>query len=790
MRRKQFFRDVPIKQKLIYMCVITTAFALLLTSAVFVVYEYFTVRRSMVSELTAVANTIGKLNSAALVFGDRKESTETMKVLSSIPNIVYAATYNSEGEVFSEYKRAGLDGGADFALPPGDGYSFGITRLEVFRKVVFEGEAIGTIYIVSDLKGFYAMVVRYALLLLAITVCALFGSYLLSSRLQKVVTEPLAELTTLMAVISKEKDYTLRTDVAGRDEAGYLASGFNEMLETIQKRDEELAAHYKRLEELVEERTAELAAANKKLHEELSERFRVEEALRQSENMYRAIFENTGTASIIVEEDTTILLANTEFERLTGCSRSDLEGKKSWTEFIDTNYKEKMLEYHQLRRIDPESVPGSYESVIADRDGNKKNVIITVAVIPGTKRSIASVLDITNLKRLEEQLQQSHKMEAIGQLAGGVAHDFNNILTAIIGYGAIMQMKMEKENPFRAYVEPIMSAAEKAANLTQGLLAFSRKQLIAPRPININSVVRDFEKLIKRLIGEDVELVTSFSKEDLTVFADSGQIGQVLMNLAANARDAMPGGGRLRIATSAAVIDDAYIKAHNYGKPGKFVLTVLSDNGVGMSKEVSERIFEPFFTTKEVGKGTGLGLSIVYGIIKQHNGYIDVESEAGAGTTFRIYLPFSGAENEAEETVPAPKEVRGGNETILLCEDDAGVRAFAKELLEHYGYRIIEATDGEDAVRQFADNRDRIDLAIIDVIMPKKNGRVVYDEVKSIKPDAKAIFMSGYSADIIHKKGIFEKDIHFVTKPIIADQFLEKVRQVLDQQIPRSSASG
>jgi len=277
-----------------------------------------------------------------------------------------------------------------------------------------------------------------------------------------------------------------------------------------------------------------------------------------------------------------------------------------------------------------------------------------------------------------------------------------------------------------------------------------------------------------------VELVTSFSEEDLTVYADSGQIGQVLMNLAANARDAMPGGGRLRIETSAAVIDDAYIKAHNYGKPGKFVLTVLSDNGVGMSKEVSERIFEPFFTTKEVGKGTGLGLSIVYGIIKQHNGYVDVESEAGTGTTFRIYLPFSGEENEAEEAVPAPKELRGGNETILLCEDDAGVRAFAKELLEQYGYRIIEATDGEDAVRQFTDNRDRIDLAIIDVIMPKKNGRVVYDEVKSIKPDAKAIFMSGYSADIIHKKGIFEKDIHFITKPIIADKFLEKVRQVLD----------
>lgn len=781
MRGKQFFRDVPIKQKLIYMCVITTAFALLLTSAVFVVYEYLTVRRSMVSELIAVANTIGKLNSAALVFGDRKESTETMKVLSSIPNIVYAATYNREDEVFSEYKRAGFDGGANFALPSGDGYSFGITRLEVFRKVVLEGEAIGTIYIVSDLKEFYAMVVRYALLLLAIMVCALFGSYLLSSRLQKVVTEPLAELTTLMAVISKEKDYTLRTDVTGRDEAGYLARGFNEMLETIQKRNEELAAHYKRLEELVEERTAELADANKKLHEELSERFRVEEALRQSENMYRVIFENTGTASIIVEEDTTILLANTEFERLTGCSRSELEGKKSWTALIDKDHIEKMLEYHQLRRIDPGSVPGSYESVTADRDGNKKNVIITVAVIPGTGRSIASVLDVTNLKRLEEQLQQSHKMEAIGQLAGGVAHDFNNILTAIIGYGAIMQMKMEKENPFRAYVETIMSAAEKAANLTQGLLAFSRKQLIAPRPININSVVRDFEKLIKRLIGEDVELVTSFSEEDLTVFADSGQIGQVLMNLAANARDAMPGGGRLRIETSAAVIDDAYIKAHNYGKPGKFVLTVLSDNGAGMSKEVSERIFEPFFTTKEVGKGTGLGLSIVYGIIKQHNGYVDVESEAGTGTTFKIYLPFSGAENEAEEAVPAPKEIRGGNETILLCEDDAGVRAFAKELLEQYGYHIIEATDGEDAVRQFTDNRDRIDLAIIDVIMPKKNGRVVYDEVKSVKPDAKAIFMSGYSADIIHKKGIFEKDIHFVAKPIIASQFLEKVRQVLDQ---------
>jgi PAS domain S-box-containing protein len=393
----------------------------------------------------------------------------------------------------------------------------------------------------------------------------------------------------------------------------------------------------------------------------------------------------------------------------------------------------------------------------------------------------AMVTDITPLKLLENQLRQSQKMEAVGQLAGGVAHDFNNILTAIIGYANLLLMKMPDRESGRAFVEQILSASERAAHLTHSLLAFSRKQIIDLRPVSLNEIISRVEKLLGRVIGEDIEFKTWLADADLPVLADSIQIEQVLMNLAANARDAMPDGGMLLIVTEPLELGEEFVRAHSYGKPGRYAYMAVTDTGVGMDEKTRNRIFEPFFTTKEVGKGTGLGLSMVYGIVKQHNGYITVDSEPGKGTTFKIYLPLVRPPAE-EKNTKQPAAAARGTETVLLAEDDVAVRNLTRSVLEDFGYRVIEAADGEEAVRKFGENKGAVDLLVLDIIMPKKNGKEAYQEIRKIQPDIRALFTSGYTADIVHKKGILDTGLDFVLKPITPTEFLKKVREVLDRK--------
>lgn len=392
------------------------------------------------------------------------------------------------------------------------------------------------------------------------------------------------------------------------------------------------------------------------------------------------------------------------------------------------------------------------------------------------------VRDITEQKKLEDQLRQAQKMEAIGQLAGGVAHDFNNILSAIMGYGHLLLMKMADNDPLRNYVDQTLEASERAAALTHSLLAFSRKQTISLKLINLNELVKRFEKFLLRLIREDIEFKTVCVDEDITVMADTGQVEQVLMNLVANARDAMPDAGKLTIRTGRVHIEDEFMKIDGHGKAGDYALITVSDTGIGMDEKTREKIFEPFFTTKEQGKGTGLGLSMVYGIIKQHGGYVTVYSEQGQGTTFKIYLPFvkphagAGAGEERKEVVP----VRGGTETVLVAEDDEALRKLASTVMRQFGYTVIEAVDGEDAVLKFIENRDRIQLIILDAIMPKKNGKQVYDEISTLLPGIKTLFTSGYTADVISPTGVLEKDMHFILKPVSPIDLLKKVREILD----------
>ncbi|MDD2852391.1 MAG: response regulator [Desulfuromonadaceae bacterium] len=382
------------------------------------------------------------------------------------------------------------------------------------------------------------------------------------------------------------------------------------------------------------------------------------------------------------------------------------------------------------------------------------------------------------LRTSEEQLRQSQKMEAIGTLAGGVAHDFNNILTAIMGFGSILQIKMAGNTTLCHYVDDIMGAAERAAKLTHSLLAFGRKQVMETRPEGINEIVRTFDRIIRRLIGEGIELRYSLAPEELLIMGDSGQIEQVLMNLTINARDAMPKGGVISLKTERLELTEGLIG--DSLRPGSYVRISVSDTGEGFGEAIRQRIFEPFFTTKEIGKGTGLGLSIVYGIIKQHGGDVTVYSEVGKGTCFKIYLPLMepGDAGHADKPVVT---ATGGTETILLAEDNDGVRSFMAHALKEYGYQVIEAVNGEDALEKYCANRDRIQLVILDAVMPRMNGREVYDTISKMGEKVRVLFHSGYSSDIIEPKWIVEEGASFLTKPVTVLVLLGKVREALDK---------
>jgi two-component system, cell cycle sensor histidine kinase and response regulator CckA len=384
-------------------------------------------------------------------------------------------------------------------------------------------------------------------------------------------------------------------------------------------------------------------------------------------------------------------------------------------------------------------------------------------------------------RRLEEQLQQSQKMEAIGRLAGGVAHDFNNLLTIITGYSQLILDHLSADDPVRGQIIQIKEAGDRAAALTRQLLAFSRKQVLSPRLLDLNEVVAGIDKMLRRLIGEDIELITVGSPGLWHVKADPGQIDQVIMNLAVNARDAMPQGGRLIIETANVTLGAGESGQHPVITGGAYVMLAISDTGTGMTEEVKNQIFEPFFTTKERGKGTGLGLSTVYGIVKQSGGYIWAYSEVGKGTSFKIYLPPVGVAEEKNVIKTGSRiGAKGGSETVMVVEDNDALRSFVRSVLEPQGYFLLEAGDSEEATRLIENNSGPIHLLLTDVVMPRMSGPELAARLKPQYPDAKVLYMSGYTDNAIMHHGVLDPGTYFLQKPFVAETLRKKVREVLD----------
>lgn len=511
---------------------------------------------------------------------------------------------------------------------------------------------------------------------------------------------------------------------------------------------------------------------------------RAETALQESEERWQYALEGSGDGVWDREIQTGKVFYSDQWKRMLGFTPDEIaHTPEAWKELVHPEDREKVLEeLHRHQRGETSEYLAEYR--IRCKDKSYKWVLargkVTARDPQGNAlRIVGTHTDITDRRLLEEQLRQAQKMEAVGQLAGGVAHDFNNILTTIIGRTYLLQSKLNDRKDLLIHAEQVALAAERATTLTQGLLSFSREQVMDLRRISLNETARKASDIFSRLVREDIEITMQLSEKDPVVFADESQLVQILMNLVTNARDAITGPGKIRISTDSVILDRQLpMTIGGSIPPGTYAALFVTDTGSGMDTQTQMRIFEPFYTTKEVGKGTGLGLSVVYGIIQRHNGFMNVQSDPGTGTTFSVYL--SSREERSDSRVDIKNlAVPKGKGTILIAEDESSVRLMLKTILTENGFQVIEAVNGVEATLKFSKNRHTIDLVLLDVIMPRMNGREARDEILKIRRDVKVIFMSGYSGDILGEEILRQKDVGFIHKPLDPREIIHLLQETL-----------
>ncbi|MHB8782691.1 MAG: GAF domain-containing hybrid sensor histidine kinase/response regulator [Desulfobacteria bacterium] len=497
---------------------------------------------------------------------------------------------------------------------------------------------------------------------------------------------------------------------------------------------------------------------------------------------YAMAVEQSTDMIIITDREGTIQYVNPAFERITGYTREEAVGKNPrilhsgkhdeafYRRLWDTLVRGDVWNGHFINRRKDGSLYEEDATISPLRDSSGKIV-----------NYVAAKRDVTNVVSLERQVRMAQKMESVGTLAGGIAHDFNNALTGIIGFGEMLKLRIANDPKALSDVDEVLRSAERASVLTRQLLTFARRQVFDLANLDMNEVVTGLVKLLRKVTREDIEIKTFLAEGLPTIRADQGQVEQVLVNLSLNARDAMPGGGQLVVETQEARLDEEYVKRYPYMKAGRYAVLAVSDTGVGMDEATRERIFDPFFTTKGPDKGTGLGLAVVYGIVKQHNGFVHVYSEPGKGTTFRIYFPAVDVPADSKVSV-VQGIIRGGSETILLAEDDESVRHLTEKILRSCGYTVLSARDGKEAVDIFRRHEKEIAMAVLDVVMPKMGGKQAYDEMIMTASGLKVLFLSGYSANAIHDSFVLHPEVPFIQKPFGPGALARKVREVLDRK--------
>jgi PAS domain S-box-containing protein len=746
------YMDLSIRHKLQTIVMATSAVALLVASVAFTLYDRSTFLRAKTQDLSAAAKMVGSNSTAALSFGDARSAGEILSALQAKQNVTNACIYDKDGKVFASYSRDAAHN--DFSPPPAQSLSTAIVgnNMVLFQPITLNGKSIGTIFMEADLIDLDARLARFLEIDFLVLLASLAVAFLLSSRLQRVISGPIRELADTALSVSSRENYSIRATKRGDDEIGLLFDQFNGMLDRIQQRDTELQEVHTELENRVIERTSYL----------------------------NALIENNPLAILVLDSEQKVQLCNPAFEILFQCVHQEAIGKS----VVELFPKEKMLpEANADSEATPNRILVSLTTRRARKDGSYVDVelhLVPLTVHGRVLGSLGIYQDVTERGMLEKQLRMAQKMEAVGRLSGGIAHDFNNLLGVILGYIQLIKRNLVSGNSLYEYAEEVEKASQRAVALTRQLLAFSRQQVLDPVVLNLNTLVADMEKMLPRLIGEDIDLNLILDPAIGQVKADPGQLEQVLMNLAVNARDAMPDGGKLSIQTADAEIDAAFAREHPGSVPGNYVMLAVTDTGTGMDSETQAQIFEPFYTTKGRDKGTGLGLATVYGVVKQSNGFINVESEKGKGSLFTIYLPRVEQRVIAPtKSSPEPMSIRG-SETILLVEDAEPLRMLAQLFLKENGYRVLTAADGSEAQQVAAQISGPIHLLLTDVVMPGINGRVLAERLAPSHPAMKVLYMSGYTDSFIAGHGVLEPGTHLLHKPFTEEVLVRKVRELLD----------
>jgi PAS domain S-box-containing protein len=736
-----------IKRKLIWINTLACGLALIVAALLFGGYEVSLLRENLQRTLSVQAQIVSSNSASAILFNDSAVASTTLSALAAEPHIISAFIYLSNGDVFAEYARPGsvpLSPAPPLRTGEIERSRFTSTELQLVRRIVYKGQIDGTVYLRSDLQPIEESISRYVRIVTAVLLISLFAALAISWVVQGAITKPLVQLAELARVVSREKIFTLRAPpVNTGDEVAVLVDAFNEMLAQLQQREEER----QKFVSLVEQSDDFIGMTNFDGH---------------------AIYINRAGCNLV----------GVDSAQAAGAFLADFYPEHWWVKLRDEIFP-------SIMRGD-----GAWVGEAQLRDPRSKrtfDVLMNVFPVnhPDTRRLLCFafvIRDISERKQLEEQLRQSQKLDSIGQLAGGVAHDFNNLLVVIGGYASMMLEDLPPGHEMREGLEEIRNAGDRASALTRQLLVFSRRQRAEQKDLSINELVHNLEKMLRRLIGEDIDLVLNLDDGAGILRADPVHLEQVIVNLAVNGRDAMPHGGRLLIETARLLADEDFARNHFDVIPGDYVLLSVSDTGTGMTPEVQSHIFEPFFTTKPKDKGTGLGLSTVYGIVKQSRGSIFVYSEIGHGSTFKMFFP---AVKDSAQTISTATAVAKltGTETILLAEDEPGVRRYVTQLLTQHGYAVKVGEAGQAALEIARGYEGKIDLLLTDVVMPGMGGLELAVEFAKVRPGVPILFMSGYSDRLWARQ---EMESNLIQKPFTTTALLTEIRRKLDVPAPRA----
>ena len=740
------FRDRPIRQKVNLLIAAASGIALVLAAVGLIVYDLTTVQPRALRDLRAQLELIRTNTTAALAFQDRKAATENLSTLQAKREIASASLFGPDGRLFATYVRKGEEPQPGSAAPPPVGHTYQNDRLTISEQVQNEGQTLGWLTMEYTLPPLWSRLPQYSIITGVVLLALLTVSLLLWRLLESSITEPLARLAEASKAVAQSRSREVHAVKQADDEIGHLTDAFNEMLSTLQNR---------------------------------------ETALRESTAQLLEAMTVARMCSWVWEvQDATISWGGREAEVFGERGKPTDASLNSFLELVHPSDRTSVDQ--GLWRAAETGQRCELDFRVLDPDGHTRWLAMRGQRAHEDGRNglrlVGLVMDVTERRRLEDQLLQSQKLEAIGRLAGGVAHDFNNLLTGILGYANFALKSLPENHGSRTDIMEIERAGTRAAALTGQLLAYARRQMIAPKIVSLNELVTNMENLLRRLIGEDVDLETRCASELWPAQIDPGQFEQVIINLAVNARDAMPRGGRLTIETSNCTLDDTYVSQHPEVLPGEYVMLAVADTGMGIDSATQVRIFEPFFTTKEQGKGTGLGLAVCYGIVRQANGHLWVYSERGRGTTFKVLLPRA---VEDQEALAAPKPVEQlsstGSETIMIVEDEPVVRRLTVRALAERGYHLLEAEDGESALAVAREHKGELQLLITDVVMPGMNGKELADRLTAERPDLRVLYISGYAEHAVVRQGVLVEGIAFLSKPFDLSELARTVREVLDK---------